>query len=358
MCCSFKCFFIVTVLIAVIIPNLVFYYGKDSKRAAGSIPFITPKETWGFTFEEMPDQTGRIIIITGANVGLGLSSAKLLAMKNAKVIMACRSAERCDEAAKKVKEVAGPASEIDTMLLDLASLHSVKKFADSFLNKYNYLNALMLNAGIMHTKYGLSKDGIEQQFAVNHVGHQFLTMLLLPLLEETSAKVPTFIASVSSSASHRTYPEGIRLTKEEINNESTYSPFNAYGQTKLSNVLMAQELTRQLTERGKTNVFVNSVHPGLVNTELIRQYPEFMQKYIAKPIIGNNLAWDPDEAALSQVYLCTDNKEGTLVKTNVKGTYFVPLARVAPGNPKHSDNLELQKKLWVFTQKLIEEVMA
>ena len=67
MCCSFKCFFIVTVLIAVIIPNLVFYYGKDSKRAAGSIPFITPKETWGFTFEEMPDQTGRIIIITGAN---------------------------------------------------------------------------------------------------------------------------------------------------------------------------------------------------------------------------------------------------------------------------------------------------
>ena len=217
MCCSFKCFFIVTVLIAVIIPNLVFYYGKDSKRAAGSIPFITPKETWGFTFEEMPDQTGRIIIITGANVGLGLSSAKLLAMKNAKVIMACRSAERCDEAAKKVKEVAGPASEIDTMLLDLASLHSVKKFADSFLNKYNYLNALMLNAGIMHTKYGLSKDGIEQQFAVNHVGHQFLTMLLLPLLEETSAKVPTFIASVSSSASHRTYPEGIRLSKEEIN---------------------------------------------------------------------------------------------------------------------------------------------
>ena len=238
-------------------------------------------------------------------------------MKNANIVMACRSAKRCKVGKNIVKSVAGPKAKIDTMLLDLASLQSVKHFSKEFLGKYDRLNALMLNAGIMHTKYGLSKDGIEQQFAVNHVGHQYLTSLLLPLLEETSKAVPTFIASVSSSASHRSYPEGVRLTKEAINDEHSYSAFAAYGQTKLSNVLMAQELTRQLNERGSTNVFVNSVHPGVVNTELIRHYPEFVQNYIAKPIIGNNLAWDPDEAALSQVYLCTDNKKGTIVKTNI-----------------------------------------
>ena len=116
---------------------------------------------------------------------------------------------------------------------------------------------------------------------MNHVGHQYLVSLLLPVLERTSNDDgPTFIASVSSSASHRSYAEGIRLTKESINDESAYNPYHAYGQTKLSNIFMAQELARQLDVRGSKGVFVNSVHPGVVKTALARQYPAFLTKYV------------------------------------------------------------------------------
>ena len=231
--------------------------------------------------------------------------------------MACRSLSRCAKAAALVKKVAAPLAEVSTMFLDLSSLKSVKEFATKFIEENEKLNALMLNAGIMHTKYGLSSDGIEQQFAVNHVGHQYLVSLLLPLLERTSNDGPTFIASVSSSASHRTYAEGVRLTKESINDKSVYNPYYAYGQTKLSNIFMAQELSRQLDLRGSKGVFVNSVHPGVVKTALARQYPAFVTKYVLPYTLGP-LLWDPDVAALSQVYLCTDDNNQTLVSGDVK----------------------------------------
>ena len=357
-CCSIKCCAVVAAFIAIVLPNAFFYLAKDGGKTAGSIPFLTPKETWKVTYDDIPDQTGRKIIITGANVGLGLSSAKILAQKNAKVIMACRNLSRCDKSAAAVKNVAAPLAEVSTMLLDLSSLKSVKDFATKFTKENDKLHAVMLNAGIMHTKYGLSYDGIEQQFAVNHVGHQYLVSLLLPLLEHTSSEDgPTFVASVSSSAAHRTYAEGIRLTKEAINDESTYNPYYAYGQTKLSNIFMTQELTRQLDARGSKGVFVNSVHPGVVKTALARQYPAFVTKYVLPYTLGP-LLWDPDVAALSQVYLCTDDHNRTLVSRGVKGKFFVPIARLSPGYPKHSDNLQMQKQLWHFTEELIDEAMS
>ena len=191
-CCSVKACAVLATFIAIVLPNAFFYLAKDGVRTAGSIPFLTPKETWKVTYNDIPDQTGRIIIITGANVGLGLSSAKILSQKNAKIIMACRSLSRCEKSAASVKKVAAPLAEVSTMFLDLSSLKSVKDFATKFLKENEKLHALMLNAGIMHTKYGLSSDGIEQQFAVNHVGHQYLVFCYFHFLS-----VPATMALLS-----------------------------------------------------------------------------------------------------------------------------------------------------------------
>ena len=182
--------------------SLIFYYGKDSKRAAGSIPFITPKETWGFTFEEMPDQTGRIIIITGANVGLGLSSAKLLAMKNAKVIMACRSAERCDEAAKKVKEVAKKLKRNIKLLIGKPGLDGHSNGAEQIAMRAKEAGFDVVYQGIRLTPNQIVNSALEE--SVHIIGLSILSGSHLEILEDLTnllktknlTKIPVIVGGI------------------------------------------------------------------------------------------------------------------------------------------------------------------
>lgn len=140
------------------------------------------------------------------------------------------------------------------MVMELGSLASVKQFAESFLSENPQLHSLVLNAGIMHTPYGLTADGIEQQFGVNHLAHFYLSKLLTPALQKAQ---PSTVVSVASNGQFASYKQGVHLTLDEINSKENYNNLLAYGQSKLSNVIFAQELGARFKAAGE-RIYVNS----------------------------------------------------------------------------------------------------
>ncbi|XP_020102337.1 short-chain dehydrogenase TIC 32, chloroplastic isoform X4 [Ananas comosus] len=207
-------------------------------------------------------------IITGGASGIGAETARVFALRGAHVIIAARNME----AANNVKELlvkSNPKAHVDVLQLDLSSLKSVRAFADKFISMNLPLNILINNAGVMFCPYQLSEDGIEMQFATNHLGHFSLTNLLLEKMKETSRStgIEGRIVNLSSIAHLHTYEEGILFDK--LNDRRGYSDKKAYGQSKLANILHANELSRRLKEEG-ANITANSVHPGLIMTNLMR----------------------------------------------------------------------------------------
>ncbi|MCD8029405.1 MAG: SDR family NAD(P)-dependent oxidoreductase, partial [Bacteroides sp.] len=149
-----------------------------------------------WTLESIPDLSGKVMIVTGANSGLGFEATKELSRKGAKVVMACRNPQKADAAMQKIWD-AVPGADLDTMLLDLASQKSVADFAAQFLQKYDRLDVLVNNAGIMAAPYSVTVDGFENHFATNYLGHFALTARLFDLLEATPG---ARVVSVSSLA--------------------------------------------------------------------------------------------------------------------------------------------------------------
>lgn len=212
-----------------------------------------------WTANDIPDQTGRIIVITGANSGLGYETALALARKNGHVVMTSRSIQKGEKArADILKQV--PNATIDVMQLDLANLASVREFAQDFNSRYDRLDQLYNNAGVMATPQSQTADGFEMQFGTNHLGHFALTGLLLPKLLATPN---SRVVSVSSGA-HRTV-SGINF--DDLMSEKSYSRYVAYGQSKLANILFANELNRLLVANGSSTRSM-AAHPGLSNTNL------------------------------------------------------------------------------------------
>jgi protochlorophyllide reductase len=199
-----------------------------------------------WTEADIPDQTGRTVLVTGANSGLGLRTAQVLAAKGAHVIMGCRSAER-GEAARR--SVTGSAEVLE---LDLADLGSVRTAAA----KVEALDVLINNAGIMAVPYGKTADGFERQFGTNHLGHAALTWLLLPTLRQRPGARVVTVASLAHQYG--------RIDFEDPNWEHrSYSHRGSYGQSKLANILFARELERRSAE-----VTSIAAHPGITATEL------------------------------------------------------------------------------------------
>ncbi|XP_040933779.1 short-chain dehydrogenase TIC 32, chloroplastic isoform X3 [Gossypium hirsutum] len=206
--------------------------------------------------------------LIGASSGIGTETARVLALRGVHVIMGVRNvAAGRDVKEAIVKEI--PTAKVDTMELDLSSIASVRKFAADFSSSGHPLNLLINNAGIMATPFMLSKDNIELQFATNHIGHFLLTNLLLDTMKKAArtSKREGRIINVSSEAHRYTYKEGIHFDK--INDQSGYSNFAAYGQSKLANVLHANELAKRLKEDG-VDITANSLHPGAIVTNLFR----------------------------------------------------------------------------------------
>ena len=203
---------------------------------------------------------GKTVVITGANTGIGKETAVDLAARGARVIVGCRNLEKGKEALKEIQDRSGNRN-VFLEKLDLASLESVRTFADKILNSEPRLDILINNAGVMACPYQKTEDGFEMQFGVNHLGHFLLTMLLLDRLKSSQ---PSRIINVSSSA-HRMGTGKIKF--DDIHHQKSYSSWGAYFDSKLANVLFTRELSKHLEG---THVTANSLHPGAVTTELQR----------------------------------------------------------------------------------------
>lgn len=213
-----------------------------------------------WSVDKVPDQSGKTVVITGANSGIGLEAARILAARGAEIILACRDERKGEEAVDKIA-TALPDAAVSSMALDLADLQSVKRFAGAFKRKYKKLDLLINNAGVMAPPKGQTSDGFETQFGTNHLGHFALTGLLLDLLENTP---DSRIVTISSLA-HRFG----RIAFRDLQSDKRYSPWKAYGQSKLANLLFALELQRRLEAREFDAISV-AAHPGFSATNLQR----------------------------------------------------------------------------------------
>ncbi|MBN3305001.1 RDH11 dehydrogenase, partial [Amia calva] len=230
---------------------------------------------------------GKTAIVTGANTGIGKETAKDLARRGAWVILACRDMEKAKVAVNEIIEETGN-DRVIPCKMDLSDTKSICEFAEQIYNMEEPIHFLINNAGVAMCPYTTTADGYEMQFGVNHLGHFFLTFLLLDLLKQSA---PSRVINVSS-VSH--YMGKIQF--DDLNSEKDYHPVKAYVQSKLANVLFTRELSRKL--RG-TGVTVYAVDPGAVYTEAIRHMKQFIQIFITS---FNFLIKTPAEGAYTTLY--------------------------------------------------------
>ncbi len=220
-------------------------------------------KTWDY--QKVGSLKDKIIVVTGGNSGLGLESVRFFSSKGASVIMASRSITKSEEAKRVIIDQCGDCL-IDTMYLDLASLSSVNQFVHDFKKKYDHIDILLNNAGIMIVPYGLTEDGFEKQFGINHLGHFALTAQLFDLIKKgTNPR----IVNISSQA-HRI---GTMDFHNLMYEQGVYSEARAYGRSKLANLLFTFELNKRVKEKG-LDIKVLAAHPGSSRTNLTRYVKE------------------------------------------------------------------------------------
>ncbi|KAL5174271.1 Short-chain dehydrogenase TIC 32, chloroplastic [Glycine soja] len=286
------------------------------------------------------DGTALTAIVTGATSGLGLETTRVLALRSVHVVMAVRSVDSGKNVKETIlKEI--PSAKIDVMELDLSSMASVRKFAADFNSSGLPLNILINNAGVMATPFTLSQDNIELQFATNHLGHFLLTNLLLETMKKTvrECNQEGRIVILSSEAHRFAYREGIQFDK--INDESGYSSYFAYGQSKLANILHANELARHLKEEG-VEITVNSLHPGSIVTNILR-YHDYINA--VANMVGKYFLKNVQQGAATQCYVALHPQ----VK-GISGEYFMDSNKGTPASL--AKDSELAKKLWEFSLSL------
>ncbi len=301
-------------------------------------------ENW--TAQDIPDQTGRVALVTGANSGIGLVTAHDLAAKGATVVMACRNVEKANAAAATIRrDVSG--AKLAVMQLDLADLASVRAFAEVFNGAYDRLDMLINNAGTMIPPLTRTKDGFEVQFGANHLGHFALTGLLLERLCSTPG---ARVVNVSSGA-HKTG----KIDFDNLQAEKGYRAWAAYSQSKLANLLFTLKLNKVLAEGGSSALAAAS-HPGWTNTNL-QAHSGPME------FLGRFFAQSPEMGALPSLYAATAPD----AKAN---DYFGPGGfQEMRGYPKKASRTDAAKDsavaehLWAVSEELTgvhygERVMA
>jgi hypothetical protein len=250
-----------------------------------------------WTAADLPDLSGRTVVVTGANSGLGLAGTKEFARAGARVVMACRDLDRAERARREVaRAVVDP--DLDIRELDLADLASVRAFAGGLRDDYDAVDVLCNNAGVMAIPRSETADGFETQFGVNHLGHFALTGRLLDLLRagDGEARVVT-----QSSGVH----ERGRIDFDDLQGERDYDPWDAYGQSKLANVLFAYELDRRLDAADVDDVTSVACHPGYAATNLQYRGPEARGSRVRKALmrVANAVfAQSAEQGALPMLY--------------------------------------------------------
>ena len=242
--------------------------------------------------DDIPDQAGRTILVTGANSGLGLRSAEALASRGARVLMGCRNQEKAAVALETVKNAAADAAP-EVMPLDLADLDDVRTCAKQLTDKLDQLDVLMNNAGVMAIPHQRTKQGFEMQFGTNHLGHFALTGLLLPILRRADAPRVVSVSSIVHRAAR------IRFNDWE---EKGYSRWFPYIQSKLANLLFTSELQRRATA-ADADLLAVAAHPGYAATSLSSGLPTV---YRLGAKVSDRLFAQPDRmGALPQLYAAT-----------------------------------------------------
>ncbi|XP_030623119.1 retinol dehydrogenase 12 [Chanos chanos] len=274
---------------------------------------------------------GKTVIITGANTGIGKETARDLAKRGARIIMACRDLEKAEMARREILEDSGNQNVVVSKL-DLSDTKSVREFADFINREERQVNILINNAGIMMCPYSKTADGFEMQFGVNHLGHFLLTYLLLDLIKKSA---PARIVNVASVA--HTWGD-IRL--DDINSEKSYHPRRAYGQSKLANILWTRSLARRLQGTGVT---VYSLHPGVVQSELWRNLSRPIQVAVKvfSPFTKTSV-----QGAQTSIYCAV---EPQLEKES--GGYYSDCAPARCSQAARDD--DMAQKLWELSCKML-----
>ncbi len=237
-------------------------------------------QSW--TVSDIPEQTGKRVLITGANSGIGYQAARVLAGKGAQVVLACRDPQRAERAASAIRAEV-PAANVEIALIDLASLASVRAFARAELARQRPLHVLVNNAGVMAPRRRCeTADGFELQFGVNVLGHFALTALLFPAIEQAAAEAtePPRIVTVASIA-HK----GGSLAFDDLQAKRSYSPMAAYRQSKLADLIFALALDRRL-RAARSPITSMAVHPGVANTNLFRGSDRPAVERAARDMVG------------------------------------------------------------------------
>mmetsp|Transcript_22190 Transcript_22190/g.52182 ORF Transcript_22190/g.52182 Transcript_22190/m.52182 type:complete len:423 (+) Transcript_22190:231-1499(+) len=359
-----------------------------SELIGGWTTKYTPPSVFNFSSEtEIQDLSGKVAIVTGANTGIGYHTALELARQNCHVIVASRSSTKGQAAVDKIiNEISAPGQEeeehaknVEFLQLDLSSLGSVQEFVKDFKASSaepKSLDMLVLNAGIMKSPgsqyigqnltygYDTTSEGFEAHIGVNHIGHYYLTRLLL---DDFIVPSQTRVVAVSSAAEEGAYmPEGMKFEtwkpeSKEHAFEMGYEDGNAYGQSKLANILFAKELAARYSTEGVT---AYSCHPGVIKSELSRYMVENTEKELesaswfakmATQLFGQyfELAMmDTPDGALTQLHLATSPRDEI-----VNGGFYHPVGRLMKDGPKHpqGSNETLQQFVWTETERMILE---
>jgi NAD(P)-dependent dehydrogenase (short-subunit alcohol dehydrogenase family) len=296
------------------------------------------KQKW--TAADVPDQHGRLAVITGANTGLGFDTAQVLAARGAAVVLAVRDVEKGKGAAARIDEAA-PGSNVSVQQLDLASLESVRAAAEELRTQHPKIDLLINNAGVMYTPKQTTRDGFELQFGTNHLGHFALTGLLLDrLLPVPGSRVVTI-----SSVGHRIRAA---IHVDDLQWERSYSRVGAYGQSKLANLMFTYELQRRLADKGTT--IAVAAHPGASDTELMRNSPAVLRGLAS--VFGRLVMQSSEMGALTTLRAATDPNV-------VGGQYYGPdgpgQSRGYPKlveSSKQSHDEAMQRRLWTISEEL------
>jgi NAD(P)-dependent dehydrogenase (short-subunit alcohol dehydrogenase family) len=285
--------------------------------------------TTSWSTSDIPDQTGRTAIITGANSGIGRGAARALAAKGARVVLAVRDTSKGEAAAAELP------GQVEVRKLDLADLSSVREFASAWDGP---IDLLINNAGVMIPPLSQTADGFELQFGTNHLGHFALTNLLL---EQVRSRVVTV-----SSIAHRTG----KIDFDDLQWErKAYKPWPAYGQSKLANLLFTAELQRRLTESG-SKVEANAAHPGYAATNLQFHSENRLQEIVMR--IGNRvIAQDENGGALPTLYAAVADVPGN----SFAGPSGFMQQRGAPklvDRTSAAQDMDTARRLWDVSEEL------
>ncbi|KDQ62477.1 hypothetical protein JAAARDRAFT_170871 [Jaapia argillacea MUCL 33604] len=292
-----------------------------------------------FSVDDIPDLSGKVIIVTGANTGIGKETAQTLLSHNAKVYVACRSQEKAEQAIKDLKVATGKDAEF--LKLDLADLKAIKASVEEFTSKEKELHVLFNNGGVMMCPVDMTTaDGYDLQFGTNVLGHWYLSKLLLPTLLETAITTPEGkVRIINTSSSMHAFGDLNFKTFKDGPERTKVATRNLYAQSKFGNVVVSNELARRYGEQGIVSI---SLNPGNIKTDLARYMSGMERTFI------NKILYPAPFGALTQLYA------GTMPEClEMNGKYLVPWARLGPPKPS-SDDPRLGERLWSWLEEQVK----